>query len=404
MAQTAYDPNIANPDLVPPCDASLDPTQKVCIDGAGAGATQVQGADADGAPSTGNPVLIAGEDALGNVQTVLVGIDGKIAIQALVDGDINLTATDEITINGKNAAVATLPLNVSAANEARTDTSRVALVQHVDPDGSVSQQVHGTVAHDAADAGNPVGIGGVASPTAPADVTDGNRVAAWFRNNGALATYEAYGLNSTDDKVDVELLGGQPVDLGAGAVDVGTQRVTLANDDQAVSSLGTLTSVVEGSLSAARTLELGATAQPAITVSLGAYTSGDVVGGIITLATLHPTGGRQVELRSLTLKDVADEKPALNIYFFKNTPAGGTYTDNAALVWDAADLGNLVGFVKVLAADWETEAGQAIVSFSDIGAVMNMAGSDLYMLIVAKSAPDYDAVTDLSISLGFRLM
>jgi hypothetical protein len=46
-----------------------------------------------------------------------------------------------------------------------------------------------SVAHDAADAGSPAKIGGRASPTAPAAVSDtGDRVNAWFTPVGALAT------------------------------------------------------------------------------------------------------------------------------------------------------------------------------------------------------------------------
>lgn len=53
------------------------------------------------------------------------------------------------------------------------------------------------VAHDAADTGNPVKIGGRADSTEPADVSaDGDRVNAWFNPTGALATFatsSAYG-------------------------------------------------------------------------------------------------------------------------------------------------------------------------------------------------------------------
>jgi len=47
-------------------------------------------------------------------------------------------------------------------------------------------EVEGDVAHDAADAGNPVKIGGKGSASAPAAVTDGDRVNAYFDRNGRL--------------------------------------------------------------------------------------------------------------------------------------------------------------------------------------------------------------------------
>ena len=45
--------------------------------GSGGGVTEVQGPDADGAASTGNPILIAGEDGAGNVETILTDTDGR---------------------------------------------------------------------------------------------------------------------------------------------------------------------------------------------------------------------------------------------------------------------------------------------------------------------------------------
>jgi hypothetical protein len=49
-----------------------------------------------------------------------------------------------------------------------------------------SSQVSASVAHDAADSGDPLKIGGYAKAAAPSDVSgDGDRVNAWFLRNGA---------------------------------------------------------------------------------------------------------------------------------------------------------------------------------------------------------------------------
>lgn len=55
--------------------------------------------------------------------------------------------------------------------------------------GTNTNEVVGDVAHDAAIAGNPLTIGGVASAAAPSDVSaDQDAVRAWFLRNGAQAT------------------------------------------------------------------------------------------------------------------------------------------------------------------------------------------------------------------------
>lgn len=47
-------------------------------------------------------------------------------------------------------------------------------------------KVEGKIAHDAADSGSPVKIGGVANEYAPTPVADGDRVQAWFDQYGRL--------------------------------------------------------------------------------------------------------------------------------------------------------------------------------------------------------------------------
>ena len=64
-------------------------------------------------------------------------------------------------------------------------TQAVAIVDLAD-DVVVPVSGSGDVAHDAADAGNPVKIGGKAETTAPAAVADGDRVNAWFDEYGRL--------------------------------------------------------------------------------------------------------------------------------------------------------------------------------------------------------------------------
>lgn len=53
--------------------------------------------------------------------------------------------------------------------------------------GTTADQVQGNVAHDAADSGNPVKVGGKAAYTAPAAVAVGDRADAWVSLNGAQA-------------------------------------------------------------------------------------------------------------------------------------------------------------------------------------------------------------------------
>lgn len=146
----------------------------------------------------------------------------------------------------------------------------------------------------------------------------------------------------------------------------------------------------------------GVVVRPTITTSASPdYSANDVVGGIITLSSVMAAAGRSAILKSVTLKDASGQAPALTLLFFRATPAAGTYTDNGALAWGAGDLANLVGVVKVLAADWYTQASKSLLAIGGIDLLMGAAASDLFLLIVADATWNAASTSDLTAEFGF---
>lgn len=292
-------------------------------------------------------------------------ITGPLGRQAEADGvAITLNTEDE-------AALDAIPVGIGAPADAEAagDGSVIAILKRLRTllSGSLTviqataanlnAQVQGGVAHDAVDANNPLKIGGYASDTPPAAVSaNGDRVNAWFRREGPLAVYPAYGLNITDDIL--------------------------------------------------RALAPGVVIRPTITISATPdYSIGDVVGGIITLSGVMEASGRQAELQTVVLKENGGQSPALSLIFFRATPAAGTYTDNAQLIWGAGDAGNIVGVVRVLVTDWlipGASTNKAMVDLSRLGKLMGSATSDLYLLIIADSAYNAAATTDLTAEFAFE--
>ena len=131
-----------------------------------------------------------------------------------------------------------------------------------------------------------------------------------------------------------------------------------------------------------------------------------VTSGIITLTGVMSSSGRQAMLRSATLKDAGGQSPALSLLFFRATPASGTYTDNTGVAFGASDDDNLVGVVRVAAADWyvPSGSGKAFVAKADLLVCCegSTTSNDLYMLIVADGAYDAVATNDLTVAIGFE--
>jgi hypothetical protein len=138
-------------------------------------------------------------------------------------------------------------------------------------------------------------------------------------------------------------------------------------------------------------------------VSLAAYTSGDVVGGIMTVGPLGSAFGRGV-LKHVSITDAANQKPALTLLFFRATPAGGTYDDAAAPAWDADDFAKFVGKVEITADEWTTCGGDA---FATKECSIALRGDDddrtVYCVAVTTSTPDFAAADDLRFGFGLLL-
>lgn len=122
-----------------------------------------------------------------------------------------------------------------------------------------------------------------------------------------------------------------------------------------------------------------------------AYSSGDVVGGLVNLGALRAISATAV-LKSLVVLDSANQKAALTILLFSGLPAG-TFTDNGALVLSAADLALVVAKVNVLASDYETVASRAIAQLDLSLVLKGLDGTrNLYMVIVTTGTPTYTAL------------
>lgn len=198
---------------------------------------------------------------------------------------------------------------------------------------SLATNVAGNVAAGVADAGNPVKIGGVYNSPEPTYVS-GNR---------------------TDMQSDIH-----------GNIIVNTMQLDPSNDGIGAAYVNS------------QSLN--------ITTSGAGYVTGDVIGGIIPLTSVNFIAARRVALRTLQINDKGNVSPSFNIYFLRDTPSGGTYTDNAPLVWGAGDSANKVGQLKVTNGDYMSDASQSSVNYSDLLIKMQVASTTLYMLIVATDA------------------
>lgn len=123
------------------------------------------------------------------------------------------------------------------------------------------------------------------------------------------------------------------------------------------------------------------------------YSSGDLVGGLLTISS-DPYGGGLIQ--SVIITDLAKQNVDKDVVFFDTNPANTTFTENAALAIADADLVDVLGIAPVL--DW--------FSFNDnsIGQALNLAipfvNTPLYAAIIERGTSNYASTSDLTIRIG----
>jgi len=143
--------------------------------------------------------------------------------------------------------------------------------------------------------------------------------------------------------------------------------------------------------------------KPTVTVSASPdYSSGDCIGGKITLTDIARAAGKGMVLTSVLISDAANQKPEGEILIFDADPSSSTLTDNAAFVLHASDIAKVIARFPVVTADYYTaNSGKAIATLNGLNRVLVPAsGRTLYMAFVTTTAANLAATTDIGITLS----
>lgn len=138
-------------------------------------------------------------------------------------------------------------------------------------------------------------------------------------------------------------------------------------------------------------------------ITAGAYTANDCIGGKLTLANaLSSIRSGMGRLLSISIQDLAAQKAALKIFFFKANPDSGTYTDNQPLDIHDTDMLDCLGVIEVDVGDYAEAADNAVATLTGIDKVVKADDkSTLYALVKVVGTPTYVSVSDLKFMFGF---
>lgn len=133
------------------------------------------------------------------------------------------------------------------------------------------------------------------------------------------------------------------------------------------------------------------------TITAGAYSAGDVVGGLLTFDVSGAPEGSL--LTRALLVDDDNEKPELTLYLFNASPT--SFADNAAFAPVVADLKKLITKVTFATTDYVTVNSNAYALKEDLNDLIPANTGSIYGYLVCTATPTYTATTDIWLALDF---
>lgn len=124
------------------------------------------------------------------------------------------------------------------------------------------------------------------------------------------------------------------------------------------------------------------------TVTAGAYTTGQVVGGLISLTNAAQSSGGGGFIQSANINIKTALTAPYDIYFFDTDPTNSTFTDNSALVLNVADLPFLCGIAHVV--DLSSDGTPQTLQSQNLAIPFRLnTGTTLYAVIVMRGGQTF---------------
>lgn len=120
------------------------------------------------------------------------------------------------------------------------------------------------------------------------------------------------------------------------------------------------------------------------------YTAGDVMGGKLFAEGIIGREGEAL-LESVRVLDMDDQGAEMDLIFLSDDPSTSTLTDNAAPAWAALDKTKMVGFIRILAADYiSVGSGMKVAQkVFPLPIRSSRADGNIYVVIIARGTPTY---------------
>ena len=133
------------------------------------------------------------------------------------------------------------------------------------------------------------------------------------------------------------------------------------------------------------------------TITAGAYSANDAVGGILEFEDAARVSGAGGVIKQLLLIDDAGQDATLQLWLFNQTFTA--MVDNAAWAPSVADLENLIAIVYSTDGTWSA-AGTPSANIIPIANRYDLVGTSLFGQLVTTGIPTYTGTGNLTVKIG----
>lgn len=134
------------------------------------------------------------------------------------------------------------------------------------------------------------------------------------------------------------------------------------------------------------------------TITAGAYSANDAVGGKLTFAGAAIAGAQTGAIRAVVLQDKAKQAIAADLVLFNAdfTPTA----DNAAFAPSTTDLAKIIGVIPLPSANYSSFNANGVQTVQcDLPFELAEGSTAIYGQLVTRGTPTYAATSDLTIAL-----
>lgn len=137
-------------------------------------------------------------------------------------------------------------------------------------------------------------------------------------------------------------------------------------------------------------------ATPTVSTS-PAYSAKDAIGGLLTFSNAARSSGGSLLVHAVQIEDKGQQMPDLDLVLFDRSI--GAPTDNAVFNPTDTEVGQCVGVIPIIGADWADFSTNSVATRVGLGLELVLNGTDLFGVLVSRGTPTFTSTSDVVVTL-----